>query len=87
MFCLDKCLGEGIGFPETGITGSFEQPYVCWELNLGPLEETPVFLSADLSLQIFCYCLRQDLTLAQASFRMILLSQPAKCWDSRLDPI
>ena len=33
------------------ITDGCEPPYGCWELNLGPLEEQPVFLTAMSSLQ------------------------------------
>jgi hypothetical protein len=33
------------------ITDGCEPPYDTWELNSGPLEEQPVFLTADPSLQ------------------------------------
>lgn len=32
--------------PETGITDSCELPSGCWDLNLGPLEEQPMLLTA-----------------------------------------
>jgi hypothetical protein len=40
--------------PEEGtraITDGCELPYGCWELNSGPLEEQPVLLTAEPSLQ------------------------------------
>ena len=27
---------KGLGFPETGVTGSCEPPCECWELSQGP---------------------------------------------------
>ena len=33
------------------ITGGCEPPCGCWDLNSGPLEEQPVLLTADPSLQ------------------------------------
>jgi hypothetical protein len=33
------------------ITDGCEPPRGCWELNLGPLEEQPVLLTAEPSLQ------------------------------------
>lgn len=33
-------------------TDSCEQQYGCWKLNPGPLEEQPVFLTTEPSLQI-----------------------------------
>jgi hypothetical protein len=44
------CLYEGVGSPETGLTDSWELPCGCWELNLSPLEEQPVLLTAEPSL-------------------------------------
>ena len=35
----------------TRVTGGCELPCGCWELNLGPLEEQPVFLTSEPSLQ------------------------------------
>jgi hypothetical protein len=40
---------EGVRFPGTRITDSWE--LLCWELNLGPLEEQPVLLTTEPSLQ------------------------------------
>jgi hypothetical protein len=37
--------------PETGVTDSCELPCWCWELNLDPLEEQPVLLTTEPSLQ------------------------------------
>ena len=37
--------------PGTGIRDSCELPCGCWELNPGPLEEQPVLLTAEPSLQ------------------------------------
>jgi hypothetical protein len=47
---------KSVGFPGTGIADSCELPYRCWELNLGPLEEQPVHLTAKLSPQPQNYC-------------------------------
>ena len=35
----------------TGVRDSFEPPRDCWTLNLSPLEEQPVLLTAEPSLQ------------------------------------
>lgn len=39
---------EGSGYPGTGVTGGWllVTQYSCWELNLGPLEEQQVPLTA-----------------------------------------
>ena len=37
--------------PGTGVTSTCELPCGCWELNPGPLEEQPVLLTAEPSLQ------------------------------------
>lgn len=42
---------EDIGSPWTGVTGRCELPCGFWVLNLGPLEEQPMFSTAELSLQ------------------------------------
>jgi hypothetical protein len=39
------------------ITDGCEPPCSCWELNSGPLEEQPVLLTVELSLQPFKDCL------------------------------
>lgn len=36
----------------TGITEKYEPPCGCWELNPEPLQEQPVFLNAEPSLQL-----------------------------------
>jgi E3 ubiquitin-protein ligase NEDD4 len=43
---------EGVRAPETGAIHGCEPPCGCWELNLGHLEEMPVFLTAEPSLQL-----------------------------------
>ena len=45
------CMCEGVGSPGTGVTGSCEPPCGRWELNLDPLEEQSVLLTAEPSLQ------------------------------------
>ncbi|KAL6073969.1 hypothetical protein STEG23_020461, partial [Scotinomys teguina] len=42
---------EDVRSPGTGVTDSFKLPYGCWALNLVPLEEKPVLLTAEPSLQ------------------------------------
>jgi hypothetical protein len=42
---------EDVRFPETGVTDNCQLPCGCWELNLGPLEEQLVLLTAEPSLQ------------------------------------
>jgi hypothetical protein len=41
---LQVCLCEGVS---SGVTGSYELPCGYWEFNLGPLEEQPVFITAE----------------------------------------
>ena len=47
---LHVSLCKSVGYPETGVTDSCELSYGCWELNLGPLEEQLVLLTAEPSL-------------------------------------
>ena len=42
---------EGVGSPGIGVTDNCELSHECWELNLGPLEEQPVLLTTEPSLQ------------------------------------
>lgn len=42
---------DGIGCPETGATDSSEVPHNRWESSLGPLEEWPVLLHDEPTLQ------------------------------------
>lgn len=42
---------EGIGSLDIGITGGSELPCVCWKLNLGVLQEQPLVLISESSLQ------------------------------------
>lgn len=51
--CLHLCLYEGAIYPLASITGSFELPRKCCELNPGPLEEQRVFLTAE-PLHLLC---------------------------------
>lgn len=44
--------GRGVGSPGAGFTGGRELPCGCWELGLGPVEEKPVLLTAELSLKL-----------------------------------
>ena len=48
---LGYTLCEGVRSPGTGVIDSCELSYGCWELNPGPLEEQPVFLTSEPSLQ------------------------------------
>jgi hypothetical protein len=48
---LPAYLCVGVGSPGTEVTDSCEPPCGYWELNLGPLEEQPVFLTTESSLQ------------------------------------
>lgn len=41
---------NSIIFPGIGVTGSSDPPYVCWEMDPGPLKELPVLLTTDPSL-------------------------------------
>jgi hypothetical protein len=49
--CMYVCMYEGVRTPGTEIIDSCVLPCVCWKLNLGPLEEQPVLLTAEPSLQ------------------------------------
>ena len=59
VFCIHVCLcitymqypKEGIRSPETGVTDHCELPCVCLESNLRPLQEQPVLLITEPSLQ------------------------------------
>jgi hypothetical protein len=50
-FCLHVCLCAGVGSPTTGVADSCEPPYECWESIPGPLQEQPVLLTTEPSLQ------------------------------------
>ena len=43
---------EGVGSPETGVTGGCEPLCGCWELNPGPLQEQQGLLSTEPLLQL-----------------------------------
>ena len=51
LLCLHTCLCEGVRSPGTGVTDRCEVPCGCWELNPGSLQEQPVLLTAEPSLQ------------------------------------
>ena len=51
VFSLHVCLCDGMKYSGTGVTERYELPCVCWELNQGPLEEQPVFLTPEPPLQ------------------------------------
>jgi len=53
LFVLFVCLFvfEGVRFPRNEIADSFEPTCGFWELNSGPLEEQPVLLTTEPSLQ------------------------------------
>lgn len=42
-------LEGGVGSSGAGVTGSYQLPYGCWELNPGTLEEQPVVLTTEPS--------------------------------------
>ena len=76
VFCLHVCLGEGVKSPGTGGTHSCELSCGCWELNLGPLEEQPVLLTIETSLQplvLWFFFLRQDI-IKKYAFHITLYS-------------
>jgi len=59
----DICLCDGVGCPGTGVTDRHEPPCGCCELNPGLLEEQPVLLTSEPSLQpLLKYLLTQFLT-------------------------
>lgn len=51
--CVSMMPLEDVGSSGTGVTDGCELPCKCWELNLGPLLEEPVFLTSSLQLQLF----------------------------------
>ena len=50
LFCF-TCMPAGQKRAPDPITGGCEPPCGCWELNSGPLEEQPVLLTSEPSLQ------------------------------------
>ena len=53
VLCV-QCLGRSEGhtrFPETAVTDTCELPCGCWELSPGPLDQQPVLLTTEPSLQ------------------------------------
>ena len=51
MLCI--CRGVRAGSPGAGFTGICKPPNLCWELNVGALEEQQMLLTAEPSLQPF----------------------------------
>jgi hypothetical protein len=51
VFCLHLGLYEGIRSPGTRVIDNCELPCGCWKLTLGPLEEQPVLLTIEPSVQ------------------------------------
>ena len=54
MNILPTCLSVpgALRSSETGVTDNCKPLCMCWELNLGPLEELPVLLTAEPYLQL-----------------------------------
>ena len=48
---LHECIYAGQKRAPDLIIGGYEPPCGCWELNSGPLEEQPVLLTSEPSLQ------------------------------------
>lgn len=74
LVCLNVWLGPhacsilkdrgGFGSLDTELADGFKPPCGCWKLNLAPLEEQPLFLTAKPTLQLqkfFVYFLRLGL--------------------------
>lgn len=56
MFVPGACRGqERVSDPLEGVTNGLMLLCVCWELNLGPLEERQLLLVADACLWPPCY--------------------------------
>lgn len=51
VFSMNICLHEAVRYPGTGVTDSYELACGCWELNLCPLVEQPVLLTAETCFQ------------------------------------
>ena len=49
--CITTEDRDGVRFPKAGVAGGCELQCQCWELNLGPLQEQQVLLTAEPSLQ------------------------------------
>lgn len=62
MCVLGEQSEEGIGCPGTGVTDGYgcEPPYECWKRNLGLLQEQPVPLNMEPSLQLSLHIFRCD---------------------------
>jgi hypothetical protein len=52
MSALSACIPACQKRTLDSITDSFEPPRGCWDLNSGPLEEQPVLLTAEPSVQL-----------------------------------
>ena len=63
--------GRSVGSPRTGVTDGCEPPCGCWESYLGPVEEQPVSLVTEQSLQplgALKHLLQANLHLRAASY-------------------
>jgi hypothetical protein len=56
-------LCEGVGSPGNGVTDSCELPCGCWEMNLSPMDEQLMLLTAGPSVSPTTLFLRQSLSL------------------------
>ena len=57
--CLVSMPAESVTSPGTGVTDGCEPPCMCWELNLGPLEEQSVLLTTKPSLHSLIFIFKQ----------------------------
>lgn len=96
VYSACRSLREGIGSSETGITDGHEPPRACWELNSGPVEEQPEFITVESLLQSFsvyfeagshCVALGwpEPCSLDQVGLKFtgIQLPPPPECWEQR----
>jgi hypothetical protein len=59
VFFLHGYLCEGVRYSATGVIVICELPCGYWGMNPGPLEEQPIFLTAEPSLQPLKYFLKE----------------------------
>lgn len=55
MLCLNECMSPMCMPGSHGVMDNLKPPCWCWELNLGPLLELPVFLTAEQSNQSWLF--------------------------------
>lgn len=46
-------VARGVRSPEAGVKGVYKPPDVCWELNLGPVQELLFTTEQSLQLKLF----------------------------------